>query len=126
MVAHHPGMHRMPHSLETVMRPRHGLLSLFALLLVLCGVHAQDPSKSRNEGKIEGTKWSSLEYKAKGQKVPAGLVKLEFTKDGNLVYQGGPQRFTGKYILKEGYLVTLILDQELNGKKEHTEKVVIE
>src|SRR5206468_2705913 len=80
---------------------------------------------SNNKGKIEGTKWSSVETEVKGVKLPAGSLKLEFAKDGKLVYQAGPVSFTGKYSLGEGDKVTFHLDKELAGKKEHIEDVAI-
>ena len=81
--------------------------------------------KSNNKGKIEGTKWTNIESTVKGLKIPANLLKLEFGKDGKLVYEAGPQKFTGTYSLGNGDTVTLNLDQDLAGKKKHEEKVSI-
>jgi hypothetical protein len=81
---------------------------------------------SNNKGKIEGTKWSSLPTTAKGQSVPAGALKLEFHKDGGLVYRAGLQKFTGTYSLGMGDRVTLKLDKELAGRKVHTETVTVD
>ena len=80
---------------------------------------------SSNKGKIEGTKWSCRAGVVKGINVPAGILKLEFNKDGTMVYRTGPQTFTGKYSLGMGSYVTLNLDRELAGKKIHVEEVTI-
>jgi hypothetical protein len=63
----------------------------------------------------------------KGQRVPAGALKLEFGKDGSLVYQAGPVTFRGTYSLGMGNNVTLKFDRELGdtGRKDHTEKIEI-
>jgi hypothetical protein len=85
---------------------------------------------SNNKGKIEGTKWTSLatsmNVKGKGMtEIPAGLLKLEFTKDGKVAYTVGPMVLHGTYSLGWGDSVTLRFDQELEGRKTHTEKVTI-
>jgi hypothetical protein len=101
------------------MRPVSALhLVVATLILVSAGC-------SSNKGKIEGTKWSSQAAVVKGVNAPAGLLKLDFGKDGSLIYTAGPQRFTGKYSLGMGSNVTLNLDQELAGRKVHVEKVTI-
>jgi hypothetical protein len=81
--------------------------------------------KSDNKGKIEGTKWSSLAATVRGQTVPAGTLKLEFAKDGKLVYNTPLGTFNGTYELGAGPKVTLKLDKELAGSKKHEETVVI-
>jgi hypothetical protein len=101
------------------MRPAGTLrLVLLAALLLAAGC-------SSNKGKIEGTKWSSQAANVKGQALPAGALTLEFGSDGSLVYKAGPQTFKGTYSLGMGDNVTLKLDQELAGRKNHVEKVVI-
>jgi hypothetical protein len=84
---------------------------------------------SLNRGKIEGTRWSSLAatltIKGQKQSIPAGALTLAFTRDGKLTYVAGPLTMTGTYALKPGDKVVLKLDRELDGKKEHTESVVI-
>jgi hypothetical protein len=102
----------------------------FAAALVFVSparVAAEEPKKDKsdNAGKIEGTKWSSVEGTVKGQKLPAGALRLEFAKDGKLVYKAGPSTFTGTYELKAGDKVLLKFDQELAGRKEHDQKIVI-
>jgi hypothetical protein len=94
-------------------------LVLLAALLLTAGC------ASNNKGKIEGTKWSSQAANVKGQSVPAGALTLEFGSDGSLVYKAGPQTFKGTYSLGMGDSVTLKLDRELAGRKNHVEKVVI-
>jgi hypothetical protein len=97
-------------------------LALTSLVLVSgCG--------SNNAGKIEGTSWKSLAVPGDefedGKDAPAGEVRIEFTK-GGVVYLRGPIGvFDGKYTLGSGDWVTLHLDRELDGKKTHTERVII-
>lgn len=106
---------------EALMRSVSALrLVVLAAVLCLCGC------SSSNKGKIEGTKWMSLASTVKGQSLPAGVLQLEFGSDGSLVYKAGPQTFTGKYSLGMGDTVTLKLDQELSGSKNHAEKIVID
>jgi hypothetical protein len=81
--------------------------------------------KSNNKGKIEGTKWVSQATVQKGTNIPAGALQLEFSSDGKLVYRAGQQTFTGTYSLGMGDYVTLNLDQNLAGRKTHSEKVSI-
>ena len=112
------------------MRPVQHWLRLAAFLVVLGALsgalaHAQGDKASNNKGKIEGTKWSSLPADIKGAKLPAGILKLEFAKDGKLVYRVGPMDYTGTYKLGAGDKVTLQLDKELAGRKDHEESVVI-
>jgi hypothetical protein len=99
--------------------------SISALHLVLAALILVSTGCSSNKGKIEGTKWSSQAAVLKGVNAPAGLLKLEFGKDGKLVYRAGAQTFTGKYSLGMGPNVTLNLDQDLAGRKVHVEKVTI-
>ena len=80
---------------------------------------------SNNEGKIEGTRWSSLEMNVQGQSVPAGTLRLEFKKDGKMAYVTPVGNFNGSYDLGWGDNVTLNLDRELAGRKSHTESIVV-
>ena len=111
-------------------------LMILAALITLAGFSAsgsalgvqdkgKDKGASANKGKIEGTKWSSVEATVKGTKIAAGLLKLEFGKDGKLVYVAGAAKFTGTYELGEGDKVTFQLDQELAGRKKHIEQIAI-
>jgi hypothetical protein len=80
---------------------------------------------SNNKGKIEGTKWSSEETTVKGNKLPAGILKLEFKADGGLVYTVAGTALTGKYALGDGDKVTLNMDKDLGGRKSHEQTVAI-
>jgi hypothetical protein len=80
---------------------------------------------SSNKGKIEGTKWGCLAATVKGIAIPAGAISLDFGKDGSLTYRAGPQTYTGTYSLGRGSTVTFHLNQDLAGRKEHAEKIVI-
>jgi hypothetical protein len=90
-----------------------------AALLLMAGC------SSKNKGKIEGTKWSSLVATAKGTTIPAGFLQLTFGKDGSLSYQVGPQNFSGTYSLGMGTNVTLNFNQDVVGRKKHVEKIAI-
>jgi hypothetical protein len=98
-----------------------GVLRLTPLVMILfiagCASH--------NKGKIEGTKWSSQPTTVKGQTAPAGALKLDFASNGSLVYTAGPQALSGKYSLGMGDFVTFNLDQDLGGRKQHTETIII-
>ena len=66
-------------------------------------------------------------FVAEGHSSSAGAVArvLKFSKDGKLVYKAGPITYTGTYSLGIGDTVTLNLDQELSGRKRHSQKIVI-
>ncbi len=80
---------------------------------------------SSNKGKIEGTRWTSLATTVKGNAVPAGFFSLNFGKDKSLTYKVGPLTFTGTYSLGRGSTVTFHLNQDLGGRRDHAEKIVI-
>jgi len=96
------------------------VVSLALMAVVVAGC------ESNNKGKIEGTKWSSMSATVDGQRIPAGALKLEFSKDGKLRYDAGPKVFTGTYSLGSGDYVTLNLNQDLAGRKQHVETIKIE
>lgn len=97
-----------------------GRFRWMALAILLCVVGC-----SSNKGKIEGTKWTSTAATIKGQSIPAGALVLEFRGDGGLTYKAGLLTFTGTYSLGSGNSVTLKLNQELAGRKNHTESIEI-
>ena len=84
-----------------------------------------DPAGSTLKGKIEGTRWSSAAQTVGTAKLPAGILKLEFGRDGSVKYVAGQMTYTGTYELKAGDKVTLRLDQELGGRKEHNQAMVL-
>lgn len=102
------------------MRPK---IWLAALLVLVVGSAAGCGSK--NKGKIEDTKWSSRQTTVQGNIVPAGALKLEFNKDGTMVYRILDQSYPGKYSLGWGENVTITLDRPLEGQKVHREKISI-
>jgi hypothetical protein len=102
--------------MRAVFKPRFVLL-LLLLLSFGCA--------SENKGKLEGTKWSSQAVTIKGKTVPAGFLALEFSTDGHVRYIVGGQTFSGTYSLGMGSNVTLSFDQELAGRKTHTQKITI-
>jgi hypothetical protein len=97
--------------------------------LVLISLVLITGCSSNNAGKIEGTAWKSLAVPGDefedGQPLRAGAVKVEFTKGGTVYLRGPLGVFDGKYTLDSGDWVTLHLDRELEGKKTHRERVVI-
>jgi hypothetical protein len=98
------------------------IMRLAVLAVIVCAFGCS----SNNKGKIEGTKWSSLQDTFKGKQIAAGTLTLEFSKDGKVVYKCIPGTFTGTYKLGSGNNVTITLDQPLAGRKTHTQKVAID
>ena len=95
-------------------------LAFAALLLFSFGC------SSSNKDRIEGTKWTSLAATVKGESLPAGARYLEFSKDSKMVYTTGGQPHTGTYSLGLGPTVTFNLEKEVDGRKIHPEKIVID
>jgi hypothetical protein len=95
-------------------------LALAALLLWSLGC------SSSNKGRIEGTKWTSLAATVKGEALPAGARSLEFRKDGKMVYTVGSQPCNGTYALGLGPTVTFNLENEVDGRKIHPQKIVLD
>jgi hypothetical protein len=93
--------------------------------LLLASLLFVDTTKSNNKGKIEGTKWTSLATTVKGSAIPADALKLEFSKDGKLIYKAGPKTLTGTYSLGMADTVTLKFTEELAGRKDHDETIKI-
>lgn len=93
-------------------------LVLVAALLVAIGC-------SGNKGKIEGT-WVSTAATVKGKNVPAGSRVLQFGKDGHLIYNIGGKPYKGNYALGMGPAVTFTLDEDLDKRKIHAHKIVID
>src|SRR5262245_57500937 len=100
-------------------------LRIVISLIVLSLLPVVTGCSSKNKGKIEGTKWTSLATVMKGVSLPAGSLKFEFRSDGTLVYQVGPITYTGRYSLGMGDMVTMNLDQDLGGRKKHVQRVNI-
>lgn len=95
-------------------------LALAALLLLSLGC------SSNNKGRIEGTKWTSLAATVKAGAIPAGARYLEFGKDGKMVYTADSQPSKGTYALGLGPTVTFNLEKEVDGRKIHPQKIVID
>jgi hypothetical protein len=108
------------------------LFRLLGLAILLVTPFALGCSSSL-KGKIEGTKWSSLEMTLKnGMKAPAGFMTIEFRTDGVVVMKvglpGGPSKTsTGKYSLGWGDRVTMNMDEAVDdkGTKTLADRVVI-
>jgi hypothetical protein len=81
---------------------------------------------SKNKGKLEGTKWTSLPGVVKGNNLAAGALGLEFGKDGSLVYKTPQGEFKGTYSLGMGESVTLHLDRPLSNGKVHNERITVD
>ena len=95
-------------------------LGVLLLALGVCGC------TSNNKGKIEGTRWTSMQGTAKGVTLPEGSVFLDFRKDGKLFGRFGTKDLTGRYELGMMNNVTFRLDQALPNGKVHTETIVID
>lgn len=94
------------------------IVVLFALLAAGCS--------SENQGKIEGTKWSSVETTVGGKSLPAGARTFAFTEDGSVTCVAGENSWSGTYSLGRGQDVILKMDQTIAGRKKHIETVAIE
>lgn len=93
-------------------------LALVAALVVAAGC-------SSNTDKIEGT-WVSEAATVKGEDLPAGARVLQFNKDGHLVYTVAAKPYKGSYSLGMGPAVTFTLEEDLDGRKIHPHKIVID
>ncbi len=93
-------------------------MALVAVLVVAAGC-------SNNKGKIEGT-WSSVAATINGEDHPEGVRRLQFGKDGHLFYTVLGKLYKGSYALGMGPAVTFTLEQDLEGRKIHAHKIVIE
>jgi hypothetical protein len=80
---------------------------------------------SKNRGKIEGTRWTSLPATVNGQPVAAETFRLDFSSTGGLVYVAGPATVRGTYSLGAGDTVTLHLEEAVAGSKTHVQTVTI-
>jgi uncharacterized protein YndB with AHSA1/START domain len=92
-------------------------LALAAVLVVAAGC-------SSNTDKIKGT-WVSEAATFKGEELPAGARVLQFEKDGHLVYTVAGKPYKGTYSLGIGPAVTFTLEDDLEGRKIHPQKIVI-
>ncbi|MBM3982093.1 MAG: hypothetical protein FJ304_17885 [Planctomycetes bacterium] len=81
--------------------------------------------RSDNAGKIEGTRWRSLRGFVKGQDIPAGTLRLEFNRDGSLVYHTPMGEFRGTYTLDPGDVVVWNFTRELGGSRRHQQTCII-
>jgi hypothetical protein len=92
---------------------------LIAALVLIAGC-------SSNNGKIEETAWTSTAATVKGENLPAGARVLQFQKDGHLIYNVAGKAYKGHYALGMGPAVTFTLDENLEGRKIHPNKIVID
>jgi hypothetical protein len=79
---------------------------------------------SSNTDKIKGT-WVSEAATLKGEELSAGARVLQFEKDGHLVFTVAGKPYKGSYSLGMGPAVTFTLEEDLDGRKVHPQKVVI-
>lgn len=94
-------------------------LVLIAALILVAGC-------SGNTGKIEETTWASTAATLKGKELPPGFQVLQFGPDGHLVYTVAGKPYKGHYALGMGPAVTFTLEEDLQGRKIHPHKVVID
>jgi hypothetical protein len=91
-----------------------------AAVLLICGC------SSNNEGKLEGTKWTSLAGTVQGKSIPAGTLGLVFGRNHKLTYRTPSGEYRGTYALGAGDYVTFELDRALpNGGKVHYQRIVV-
>lgn len=93
-------------------------MAVVALLVVAAGC-------SSNKSKIEGT-WSSVAATINGEDHPEGVRRLQFGKDGHLFYTVLGKLYKGSYSLGMGPAVTFTLEQDLDGRKIHAHRIMIE
>ncbi len=94
-------------------------MALVAALVVAAGC-------SSNSGKLEATTWKSTATTENGEEVPADSRRLQFQKDGLLFYTVFGKLYRGNYTLGMGPAVTFTLDEDLDGRKIHPLKLVVE
>lgn len=97
-------------------------LLLTLLLLPLAGC------SSGNKTRLEDTRWTSAATTINGQALDAGAVRLEFKPDGKFVWEirDQPVPYEGKYTLESGDTVIFRFNEDFEGKREHSRKVVID
>jgi hypothetical protein len=93
-------------------------LALAAALLITVGC------SSENKGQLEDTDWLSQAATVQGEALPAGARQLQFKPDGHLIYRIGPKVYQGSYALGIGPAVTFHLEEELDGRKIHAQKII--
>ena len=97
-----------------------GMLFLVAPLPLVAGMG------SVNKGKIEDTHWINVPSDMKGLKLPAGAMKLHFSKDGSMTWEIKEAKvLKGKYVLEKDDVVIFELDEEVSGAKVHKERIGI-
>jgi hypothetical protein len=94
-------------------------LTLAAALVVAVGC-------SNNKGKIESTTWASAAKTSTNEEAPAGARRLQFGKDGHLFYTVDGKLYKGNYSLGMGPAVIFTLEEDLEGRKIHPYKIVID
>ena len=93
-------------------------MALVAALVIAAGC-------SSNKSKIEGT-WSSRATTSKDDAAPADSRRLQFGKDGHLFYTIAGRQYKGNFTLGMGPAVTFTFEEDLDGRKIHPHKVVID
>lgn len=94
-------------------------VALVAALVVAAGC-------SNNKGKIEATTWVTPDATGKSDETTEGAQRLQFGKDGHLFYTVVGKLYRGYYTLGMGPAVTFTLEQDLDGRKIHPHKIVVE
>lgn len=93
-------------------------MALAAALVIAAGC-------SNNKGKIEGA-WTSTPSTDNGEEVPAGGRRLSFNRDGHLLYTNLGKLYKGNYTLGMGPAVTFNYEEDMDGRKIHPHKIVID
>ncbi|MGH7221794.1 MAG: hypothetical protein ACRELF_01045, partial [Gemmataceae bacterium] len=74
----------------------------------------------------ENTLWASKAATVKGKDLPPAARVLQFLPDGHLVYNVVGKQYKGHYALGMGLAVTFTLEEDLDGRKIHPHKIVID
>lgn len=101
--------------------------SILAVVMIFAAVGCE----SKNKGKIEATRWTSIASTVKGVNVPADTLQLSFGGDGRMIYRikdpsGYEKTIKGRYSLGFGDSVILDFDETLAGMKTHNQTVKVQ
>lgn len=99
-------------------------LMFVAALVVVAGCSSNTDKILGPEGKA--TTWVSEAATVKGVDLPPGIRVLQFEKDGHMVLTIAGKPYKGSYSLGMGPAVTFTLEDDLDGRKIHPHKIVID
>ncbi len=104
---------------------------LIVIMFVAAGSAAPAPkppappkNPSLNQGKVEGTEWTSRARTVQGLNLPAGHLQITFGNDMTLTYGGMAAPYLCKFEFMPGHEIKLFTDQ--NNGTVTSIKVVVE